>query len=162
MTMKPEIKTILYTTDLGGATRPVFRHALAVAEQYNAQIIMMKVVEPMSDAAKDVITSYLAKDVTEDMQKELFKDILERMKSRVEKFYKDESTEGEYSARVKEVMVVSGKPSEEILRIAEEENADMIVMGRSTQKVRGVGIMGSTARRVSRMATVPVLLVPNY
>lgn len=162
MTKKPDVKTILYASDLGGATRPVFRHALAMAEQYDANIVMLKVVEPMSDTAKDVITSYLAKDVTEEMQKDLLKEILTRMKDRLEKFYKDEGAEGEYQARVKEVLVVSGKPSEEILRVAEEENADMIVMGKSTRKVRGVRVMGSTARRVSRMSPVPVLVVPNF
>lgn len=162
MATKPNVKTILYASDLGGATRPVFRHALAMAQQYDAKIIMIKVVEPMSDMAKDVITSYLSEDVSEDMQKDVMKGILDRMKDRLDKFYKDEATEGEYTARVKEVLVVSGKPSEEILRVAEEENADMIIMGKSTRKVRGVRVMGSTARRVSRMSSAPVLVVPNF
>lgn len=162
MTPKPEIKTILYASDLGGGTRPVFRHALDMAEHYDAKIIMVKVVEPMSDAARAVITSYLSKDVTTEMQQDVMKDILVRMKERVQTFYREEAPEGVYSARVSDAMVVAGKPSEEILRIAEEENADMIIMGKSTRKVRGIRVMGSTARRVSRMSTVPVLIVPNF
>jgi len=89
------------------------------------------------------------------------KDLLETMKDRLTKFYQEEYA-GENKSRVKGVMVVSGKPSEEILRVAEEENVDMVVMGKSTRKVRGIRVMGSTARRVSRMANIPVLVVPNY
>jgi nucleotide-binding universal stress UspA family protein len=84
------------------------------------------------------------------------------MKERLNKFYDDECVEGKQSVWVKEVLVVAGKPSEEILRVAEEEKADLIVMGKSTRKVRGVRVMGSTARRVSRMSAIPVLVVPNY
>jgi nucleotide-binding universal stress UspA family protein len=161
MNKKPQVDTILYTSDLGGQTRPVFRHALAMAQQYDAKIIMIHVVEPMSDYAQAVVRTYLSKDVSNDMQKEVMQETLSKMKGRLKKFYKDESSSGEYSENVKEVFVISGKPSEEILRVAEEENADLIVMGKSTRKVRGVRVMGSTARRVSRMSKVPVLVVPN-
>jgi nucleotide-binding universal stress UspA family protein len=162
MADKPDVKTILYTSDLGGQTRPVFRHAMAMAQQYDANIIMVHVVEPLTDTAKAVISSYLSTDLTVDAQKEMMRDALKLMKARLEKFYQDESGGGEYSPRVKEVLVVAGKPSEEILRVAEEEKADLIVMGKSTRKVRGIRVMGSTARRVSRISPVPVLVVPNY
>ena len=162
MSRKPEVNTILYTSDLGGQTRPVFRHALAMAQQYDAKIIMIHVVEPMSDYAESVVRIYLAKDISTEMQKEVMKETLSQMKERLKKFYTDESSSGEYASRVKEVFVVAGKPSEEILRITEEEKADLIVMGKSTRKVRGIRVMGSTARRVSRMSKVPVLIVPNF
>jgi nucleotide-binding universal stress UspA family protein len=37
----------------------------------------------------------------------------------------------------------------------------MIVMGQSTRKILGSKVMGSSARRVARLSTVPVLIVPN-
>ncbi|PHR29066.1 MAG: universal stress protein UspA [Desulfotalea sp.] len=162
MKNSPKIKIILYASDLGGGTAPVFLHALAMAKQYNAGIVMVHVVEPMSDSAKAVIRSYLAKDVTNDMQKDVMKNTLVRMKKRLKGFYKAEAMDGEYSKLVKKVHVIAGKPSEEILRIAEEGNVDMIIIGKSTRKVRGIRVMGSTARRVSRMSKVPVLVVPNF
>ena len=157
----PEITTILYTTDLGGQTRPVFRHALSMANHYDADILMVHVVEPLSESANAVINTYLPKDLIEKVKKDSMKDLLTTMKDRLTKFYEEEY-QNEHKRRVKGVLVVSGKPSEEILRVSEEENADMIVMGKSTRKVRGIRVMGSTARRVSRMSAVPVLVVPNY
>lgn len=162
MKNKPEISTILYATDLGKQTRPVFRHALAMAKQYDAKIIMLHVVEPMSETAKNVISTYLSKELTDEVQKETMKKVIVTMKERLNKFYDDECIEGEQSAWVKEVLVVMGKPSEEILRIAEEDGASIIIMGKSTRKVRGIRVMGSTARRVSRISNIPVLIVPNY
>ena len=161
MLKDPQISTILYTTDLGGQTRPVFRHALGIANHYDAHIIMVHVVEPLSESANAVINTYLPKDLIEKVKKDSMKDLLETMKDRLTKFYQDEYQD-EQQQRVKGVMVVSGKPSEEILRVTEEEKADMIIMGKSTRKVRGIRVMGSTARRVSRMSPVPVLVVPNY
>lgn len=157
----PAIKTILYATDLGGQTRPVFRHALSMANHYDAKIIMVHVVEPISETIRAVINAYLAKELTDEVQKEGMKEVLATMKERLRKFYQDECDKNDQK-RVQEVLVVAGKPSEEILRVAEEDNADMIIMGKSTRKVRGVRIMGSTARRVSRMSSLPVLVVPNY
>lgn len=161
MQNNPEVKTILYATDLGGQTRPVIRHALSMAEHYDASIIMVHVVEPISEAVKAVVNTYLAKELTDEAQKEGMKELLKDMKKRLKKFYEDECEISD-KPRVKEVLVVAGKPSEEILRVAEEDNADMIIMGKSTRKVRGVRVMGSTARRVSRMSRIPVLVVPNY
>jgi nucleotide-binding universal stress UspA family protein len=156
------ISTILYPTDLGDQTKPVFKHALALAKQYNANIIMLHVVEPMSDTAMAFISSYVSKEVTDKAQKETMVEILGKMKTRLKKFYEDECDAKEDFSPVKEFLVVGGKPSEEILRVAEVDKADMIVMGKSTRKVRGIRVMGSTARRVSRMSNVPVMVVPNY
>lgn len=162
MKNNPKISTILYATDLGEQTRPVFRHALALAKLYDAKIIMLHVVEPVGETAKAVISAYISQEFSEAMLKESMKDLLIRMKDRLRRFFEDECEEEKICSSVKELMVVAGKPSEEILRVSEEEKADMIIVGKSTRTVRGLKVMGSTARRVSRIAMVPVLIIPNY
>ncbi|TKB06772.1 universal stress protein [Desulforhopalus sp. IMCC35007] len=162
MNETPSISTILYATDLGDQAKPVFKHALALAKQYGAKIVMIHVVEPMNEATAFFINSYTAENMSEEVQKETMKKILTKMKERLKKFYADECGGQEAGSPVKDLLVVSGRPSEEILRVAEEDKADMIIMGKSTRRVRGIRVMGSTARRVSRMSDVPVLIVPNY
>ena len=56
MKNSPEISTILYASDLGQQTHTVFRHAITIARQYNAKIIMMHVVEPIGETARSVIS----------------------------------------------------------------------------------------------------------
>ena len=162
MKNNPTVKTILYATDLGENTRPVFRHALAIAKQYDAKIIMLHVVEPVGETAKAVISAYISQELSEELLNQSMQALVVTMKDRLRRFYEEECDDEKVCSNVKEVVVVAGKPSEEILRIAEEDKADMIVLGKSARTVRGIRVMGSTARRVSRIAAVPVLVVPNW
>lgn len=162
MKRNPTIKTILYATDLGDNTRPVFRHALGLAKLYDAKIIMLHVVEPVGETARAVISAYISQELSEEFLKESMQSLVVKMKDRLRRFYEEECDDEKVCANVKEVVVVAGKPSEEILRVAEEDKADIIVLGKSTRTVRGIRVMGSTARRVSRIAAVPVLIVPNW
>ncbi|OEU54455.1 MAG: hypothetical protein BA862_06185 [Desulfobulbaceae bacterium S3730MH12] len=163
MKYDPQVTTILYATDLGDETRPVFRYAIDMAKHYKAEIIMLHVVEPISETAWAVISTYVDHTVTEEIERKNMKEVQEKMKIRLEKFYEEECDSDEKSViSIREVMVVAGKPSEEILRVAEEEKADMIVMGKSIKKVRGLRVMGSNARRVSRLAKIPVLVIPIH
>ena len=158
----PQISTILYATDLGKNTRPVFRHAIAQAKVHNAMIIMLHVVEPLSETARAVIAAYMPESAIEEVQKDGMKSIISHMKERITKFH-DEEFQGHETATipVKEMVVVAGRPSEQILTVAEDYKVDMIIMGQSAKKVLGSRVMGSTARGVSRLAKVPILIIPN-
>jgi nucleotide-binding universal stress UspA family protein len=52
-----------------------------------------------------------------------------------------------------------GVPFEEIVKVAEEERADMIVMGTHGRTGLGRAFLGSVAERVVRLAPCPVLTV---
>ncbi len=160
--MLPEFKTILYATDLGEHTRPVFRTAISLARHYDAEIIMMHVVEPMSSAAQAIVETYLTDVDAKKVFKDNMRSVLQTMKSRLERFSDEEvQSRNRQDIRVKEMLVVSGRPSEEIVKTAQKHHADMIVMGKSARRIFGTDIAGSTARRVPRYATIPVLIVPN-
>lgn len=162
MSELPEIKKILYVTDLGKHTRPVFLNALAQAEKTGAEIIVLHVVEPMTEAACAVIQTYLSKEDVEKVRQDGMKKVLEYMKKRIDKFLQEEcGGKSLKTAPINEILVVAGKPSEEILRVADKKKVDMIVIGKSAHKIMGAKVVGSTTRRVNRHATVPVLVIPN-
>lgn len=162
MPSMPKVSTILYATDLGQNTRPVFRQAIAHAKAHNASIIILHVVEPLTDTAKAVISAYMPESNMEKMQEEGMKNTLAMMKERIKKFYDEEcEKQGDTSIPVKEMNVVAGRVSEQILNTAATCNADMIVMGQSSKTVMGSKVMGSSARRVARLSKVPVLIIPN-
>jgi len=158
----PDVKTILYATALGQRTRPVFRYAISLARQYNARIILLHVVEPLSNEARAVIETYMSIEAADRVQRDNMQQVLQEIKVRLQKFCTEEmeSTKTDVS-KVHEVMVIAGDPSEEILGVADKNTVDLIVMGRSTGSVFGSTVMGSVARRVTRHAKVPVLVVPN-
>lgn len=158
----PKISTILYATDLGENTRPVFRQAIAQAKMHNASIVMVNIVEPLGDTARSVIAAYMPEISLDKMQKDGMKDVIANMKERIKTFCNEEfKGEDTQSLPVKEMVVIAGRPSEQILTAAETYKADMIVMGQSSKTVLGSKVMGSSARRVARLAKIPVLIVPN-
>jgi nucleotide-binding universal stress UspA family protein len=158
----PKIKTILYTTALGEHTRPVFRYAISLAQHYNAEILIVHVVEPLSSTAKAVMKTYLSVEDVERIQKDDLREVLQEIKGRLQQFCEEELTSSQSAeSKVREILVVAGDPGDEILHVANEHKADLIVIGRSTGPIFGNTVMGTVARRVTRLANVPVFVVPN-
>lgn len=163
--MIPQINKILYATDLGDRdhTRPVFRRAVSLARRYEASLLMAHVVQPLGSTGSAIVDTYLPPDIAEKVHnQEGMKDVLKKMKQRLELFAEEElKNELPERTPVTEVHVATGIPSKEILRMAVENNVDVIVMGKSTHSFFGGTVMGTTARRVTRHSDIPVLLVPN-
>ena len=161
MLEKPSIKKILYCTDLGKHTSPVFLHALAQAENNNANLTILHVVEPMSETAQAVIETYMSAADIKKVQQDGMEKVFNYVKKRVETFLGEQCGKSLDDEPIEKISVVAGTPSEEILRVAEEKQMDMIIVGKSSNKVRGNRVMGSTTRQVNRLSRVPVLVVPN-
>ena len=160
---RPNIRKILYASDLGKYTRPVFRLAVSQARRYDAQILMLHVVSPLGATAESIVGTYLGSDNVEKIQRDGLQQVLATMKTRLAKFCEDELAAYQLKrVPVTEILVVcESDPSFAILKVAKEHEVDMIIMGKSTHTFFGSTVMGTTARRVSRHAQVPLLLVPN-
>ena len=159
--MNPQIKTILYATDMGEHMRPVFRYALEIAQKHRAKITVLHVIEPLNSGILFTMDVYMPKTNAKEMVKDGMKKALDKMKQRLDKFCEDEQVENpsecEYISNVK---VVSGKPAESIIRQADKISADLIVVGSNTDQSMGSNLLGSTARKVTQMSNRAVLVVP--
>ena len=153
----PEYKTILYATDMGQHMRPVFRHAISLAQHYQANIIMMHVAEPLGSTGMAVLELYMPEKMG-SFHKDDMKSILRDMKKRLHAFYLEEL--GDDSELVGRVAAVSGHPAEEIAKYAADKNADLIVIGTHTGDKFDSVFLGSTARKLIHICDRPVLVVP--
>lgn len=162
MNTLPQIRTILYATDLGEHMRPVVRHAICMARQHDAKILMLHVVESLGGTGQAVADVYLPSDSRRQMEQDGLKSVLARMRARIERFYADELGETPTESRlISDIIVHSGRADDEIPRQARERGADLIVMGTCSHGLLGRGLLGSTAARVVQTSRVPVLVVPN-
>jgi len=162
MSTIPEIKTILYATDLGRHMRPVFRHAIGIAQHHDAAIIMLHVVAPLGSTGEAVLSAYLPEKKVADLERDGMQKILRQMKQRLEKFCAEELALCErQSSMVREILVTTGRPADRIAQEAEKHRADLIVMGSWSEGFIGHGLLGSTARHVTQISRLPVLVVPN-
>ncbi|MFT6390204.1 MAG: nucleotide-binding universal stress UspA family protein [Cellvibrionaceae bacterium] len=60
-----------------------------------------------------------------------------------------------------EVVVKSGMPVDVILAVAEESQADLIILGSHTPDIGNSSYLGTVAQKVLNNAIVPVYVVPN-
>jgi nucleotide-binding universal stress UspA family protein len=142
--------------------RPVFRQAINLAQNLNAHIIMLHVVEPLGSTGEAVLSAYLPNKKADQLERDGMKKILKQMKGRLERFCSEELELCEKkSAMVKEILVTTGRPADRIPQEAEKHSADMIVMGSWSEGFVGHGLIGSTARQVTQISHLPVLVVPN-
>lgn len=154
----PEIKTILYTTSLGKHTRPVFRQAVKMASLYKAKIIMLHVVEPIGETGQVLIQKYLPKDLIKTVHDEGLKKVKVKMKERVQKFYQDEIEILEEAPEIEIDQVVGeGNRSDVIVELANQVNADLILIGSHNS----FGRSSRTTRQVIKYAAQPVMVVPT-
>ena len=139
--------TILFATDFSDNSEHAFDYALTLATRFDSRLIIIHVINEPVD-----LRGFYVPHVSFDS---LEKEIEEGAEKMMSKFCR---------ARVKDftnvkTLTVSGIPYEEILRKADEEKASLIVMG--TQGRKGIDhfLFGSTAERVVRNATCPVMTI---
>lgn len=157
----PDIKNILYATDLGDHMRPVFRFALGIAKKHDATITMLHVAEPLSAGVQFSINVYMPEANAKEILRDGMKKALGKMQERLDEFCEDELKETpEDRELIAKVKVVSGRPAETITEQAEQLGADLIILGTHTDPSFGSHLIGSTARKVTQISKTPVLVVP--
>lgn len=142
-----KFSTILFANDFSAGSDYAFDFALSLAKQYAAKLVIVHVINEPVDLrgfyVPHISFDNLEKEITEGAEKMLVKFCNDNLKdfNNYEKY------------------VLSGIPYEEIVKKAEESSADLIVMGTHGRKGMDHLLFGSTAERVVRGATVPVMTV---
>jgi nucleotide-binding universal stress UspA family protein len=137
------IRTILHPTDFSERSEYAFRLACSLARDHGARLLVLHVVPPPQSVGygEMPVTFPLSPDYREELE-----DKLRQFKSADPKL------------RV-ECRLEEGFAANEILRTAQETEADLIVMGTHGRTGLGRLLMGSVAEQVVRKASRPVLTV---
>jgi nucleotide-binding universal stress UspA family protein len=148
------VKSILYASDLSPKSPTVFRHAVGLAQRFQAQLHALTVLRPGMK-----IPDELFGDDTEDLPVEIDKQGEELLNRRIKTF---DLAHPEYEVYkyLASARAVEGDPAKMILEEAAEIKADMIVMGSRGHSVIDELLLGSVAHKITMRATVPVVLVP--
>ena len=142
-----QIKTILFPTDFSHGARAAMDHAISLAKDYEATLILLYVIQDISIAEWYIPSSLSVASLLEDMEKSASQEM--------------EKWIAEVSGRVKNVerIVTRGVPFVEIIKTAKDKNADLIVIGTHGRTGIDHMLFGSTAEKVVRKASCPVLTV---
>jgi nucleotide-binding universal stress UspA family protein len=145
----PRLKTILLPTDFSGCANYALPYAASIARATNAKIICVHVVEPVVPAV-----GYTG--LAEPMP---IADISEQLEDSAERQLPKLAECEECAGLDVEEVIVHGDAAAEIVRVASEQEADLIVISSHGRTGLGRMIFGSTAESVVRHATCPVLVV---
>ena len=159
--MEPEIKRILYATDLSPNSAYAMRFASKIARQNEAQIIILHVIEKITATAYTLLSSYMDKDQIENRTKEEIRYQTEKIRERLDLLCEKECDyDPGLVKRVAHIEIRQGFPADEILKEAKACNANLIVMGTHGKGVLENTFVGSVAQRVMRRSRRPVFIVP--
>ena len=139
-------KFILTPLDGSPMAEQALPHAIAQAQRFQAELILLKVLPPLAESRNLPIRAVRkAKEMTRGLAQEY----LDRIVTEIQ---------GRDDIRVRVVMI-EGQPHVQIIRFAEEEQVDLIVICTRGQSGFSRWLMGSVADRVARGVSIPVLLV---
>ena len=145
-------KKILFCTDFSENSRPAFQYAISFAQTFEAELTILHVINSsrLGYPAFEVGVPF-------DLQ-----GVLNSINESVEKAFQGLVAECERCVGL-ETKTASrmGVPANEIVRFAEEEAAELIVMGTHGWTGFRHLILGSTAENVVRTARCPVLTVKS-
>ncbi|MCZ7601308.1 MAG: universal stress protein [Ignavibacteriales bacterium] len=138
-------KKILVPIDFSDYSKRALRYAIDFAKQFNSELILVSVIEPMIYPA-DFSMGQVAIPATDQ-------NLTERVETELETLEKNEIGSELKSKRI----IKTGKPFYEIIETAREEDVDLIII--ATHGHTGVEhlLFGSTAEKVVRKAPCPVL-----
>ena len=158
--MIPDIKKILYATDLSENARYAFGYAVSLANRYDAMITVLHVVEKLSPFARSMVADILGEKRLADIKSEKEKEVISELKTRLEEFCNDvRRDQPSCPFVVDNTIVVTGHPVDQIVRRAEDIHADLIIIGSHGRGGLADVTLGSTSRRVLRRCARPVLVV---
>ncbi|QWV95914.1 universal stress protein [Geomonas nitrogeniifigens] len=143
----PSFDKILFATDFSENSDHAFEYALTLAKQFNGRLTIIHVInEPV-----DLRGFYVPHVSFENLEKEIEEGAQKMMATFV--------ANNVAGFNNYETAIVTGVPWEEILKRAETDGSSCIVLG--TQGRSGIDhlLFGSTAERVVRKASCPVVTV---
>ena len=160
--MIPQIKKILYATDLTKNSAYAFFYAVDMAKKHNASIVILHVIEPISQRIYAEGASSKLDEVLIKSKKQEREDDIEEIKKNLREFCrKTEVQIGSPCVQlVTEILVPIGHPVDEILKVADDEACDAIVMGTHGKGFLRHTFLGSVAGSVLERTRKPVFIIP--
>ena len=130
-------------------------HAKKLAKIHNAELTILHIVERIPEPSSFTFDHGRSKwkDELKKAKMEMKKEMEENMQKLVDELKRDNVTAS--------VKVVEGYPEEEIARISNDQEFDLVVMAKR-RKLRGIKSilkLGSVSRKVLERVACPVLLI---
>lgn len=144
--MEKLIKKILVGTDFSSCSDRAVDYAAHIAEQFRAEILLVHAIESFTYSVTDSLTVMDHEKALSLTASALLENLLKSLNNR--------------DLSVKSYLT-HGTPYREIVKKAEEDAIDLIVLGTHGRSGVEHFLLGSVAEKVVRTAPCPVLTIPS-
>ena len=138
------VKKILIAIDDGSISEKVALNGFQLGKQLNAEMALVSITDTSLMRNADGVTQ-------EEMEDTAKGELRKNQQALIAKVFKDFKVS---------TFVEDGKPSEMILKVADEWEADLIVLGTHGRTGLKHLLMGSVAERVMRHSLKPLVIIP--
>lgn len=167
--MFPDIKKILFATDLSNNCRHAFTYAASMACQYQAGITLLHVMEQMSESIDARIKSFLGKDRWDTMhklhennarmaligKKNIHTIIYDAMDS-----FAKEIPEAKCDYRIDNILVKNGGVVDTIIQTSIEEKCNIIIISSHKGVLSSTTALSQTSKRIIQESKIPIMIIP--
>lgn len=159
--MLPEVRKILYSTDLSKSSTAVFEHACYLAKKTGAEIHILHIVEKLSNDAKITLQTYVMdSNSRRDLLQERVHNAEDKLNQRQDNFWENlHPDDAEVRKQIKSINVVEAYPAETIIKHSKDLDVDLIIMGTHEKGIMH-NFLGSVAKNVLNRSHIPMLIVP--
>jgi nucleotide-binding universal stress UspA family protein len=130
------LRKILFCSDFSECSKRALNYALSLAAEYKSELSLLHVLEHLPSPQE--------RDRENDR-------VLRRLEENVPE-------EAQGCCKIKPV-VRAGKPYEEIVKLAEQDQTDLVIVGVRGRNVLDLAVFGSTTHRVLQLGPSPVLAI---
>ena len=142
-----KLKKILVAVDFSASSVAAVKQALDVATRFDAQILLLHVLHDPAEAPGFYSSKKAGKKVLKNMEQAASEMMAEFVDQHLKKWQKVEAR------------IAPGLPAEQVVRLADTERVDLVVMGTRGQGGLKRLMLGSVADKVIRACSCPVLSV---
>ncbi|MFC6671036.1 universal stress protein [Marinobacterium aestuariivivens] len=160
--MLPEVKKILYCTDLSKNASFAFKYAAYLAKVTGAEIHILHIVEKLSSDAYFALQTYVQNDKSrDDFLHHRIEHARKRLEERQDYFWNVLAPQDKaLRSQIASIDIVESEPAETILKKSRKMECDLIVMGTHEKGRIMHTFLGSVAKSVLRHSRIPTLIVP--
>lgn len=168
--LKP-IRSILFATDLTPNCQQALDFTIAIATRFHATIYMLYVMEKLPEQmirrARGILGTHQWKNMIDSHQMAAHKSLLGKqftdnnIREAVRNFCNQEGIDNDScDFKSREIIISDGDVIEDILKSAETNKCDLIVLG-GRQNIFSKTSLGSTLKGVLKKSKIPVTVVPS-
>jgi nucleotide-binding universal stress UspA family protein len=162
-----QIKKILYATDLSETAVHAFSYAVSLAGLYHASLTILHVLAEFP--GEKFITNMIDTETWKEIKERHYDEVRDKLIGKrrdgmairevLKAFCEGAKATSGGPFETDEILIRTGSPAEVILGTAKEQHCDLIVLGTHGHGAITDALIGSTAKRVVRLSTIPVLVV---